>query len=110
MSKVKKSETTSATQPTAARKSSTGNAEIQAKVDKENAQGFRGIETDSTPNANYTVSGVVSGAPTPETDVESAKKVRDESGLGMSALESAAREKDAAASNAANSRKIKRGK
>ena len=67
--------------------------EIEEKVQKESAQGFRGIEVDPTPNENYTVAGVTSGAPTPETDVESAKEVRENTGLGLSALEAAAREK-----------------
>jgi hypothetical protein len=51
-------------------------AEVQAQADKEAEQGFRGIETDPTPNENYTVAGVTSGAPTPETDKEHAEAVR----------------------------------
>jgi len=39
------------------------------------------------------VQGVTSGAPTPETDVDSAKDVRSQTGLGLSALEAADREK-----------------
>jgi len=35
---------------------------------KEHDQGFSGVETDPTPNENYTVAGVVAGKPTPETD------------------------------------------
>ena len=65
MSNSKKSDTKQETPAKA--KQSTGNAEVQAKVDKETAQGFRGTEVDPTPNENYTVSGVTSGAPTPET-------------------------------------------
>lgn len=42
--------------------------EVQAAVDKETEQGFRGTEVDPTPNENYTVVGVTSEAPTPETD------------------------------------------
>ncbi len=34
--------------------------------------GVWGVETDPTPNRNYTVEGVVAGAPTPETDEEAA--------------------------------------
>ena len=45
-----------------------GQGEIQAKVDIEEEQGFRGIKVDPTPNENYTVDGVTSGAPTPEND------------------------------------------
>lgn len=52
-------------------------AEVQARADKESEQGFRGAETDPTPNENYTVSGVTSGRPTPETDREQARKVRE---------------------------------
>lgn len=54
-----------------------GEAEVQAKVDEENEQGFRGTAVDPTPRDNYTVSGVTSGAPTPETDDEAAKTARD---------------------------------
>ena len=35
--------------------------------------GVWGVETDPTPNRNYTVEGVVAGAPTPETDEEAAR-------------------------------------
>jgi hypothetical protein len=52
-------------------------AEVQRVADKEAEQGFRGVEADPTPNENYSVSGVTSGAPTPETDKEQAKKVRE---------------------------------
>lgn len=38
-------------------------------ADKENAQGYRGVATDDTPNENYTVAGVTSGKPTPETAI-----------------------------------------
>lgn len=68
---------------------------VQQKVDAEIAQGFRGVEVDSTPNENYTVAGVTKGLPTPETDVKTAQKVRQETGLGLSALEAAQREKEA---------------
>jgi hypothetical protein len=53
-----------------------GAAEVQARVDKELEQGFRGVEADPTPNENYTVAGVTSGAPTPETDEAHAEEVR----------------------------------
>lgn len=49
-----------------------GSAEVQDKVDVETEQGFRGVETDPTPNENYTVQGVTKGAPTPETDAGTA--------------------------------------
>jgi hypothetical protein len=50
-----------------------GQAEMQAQADQEAAQGFAGTEVDQTPNQAYTLAGVTSGAPTPETD-EAAKK------------------------------------
>lgn len=49
------------------------NAEVQATVDEETEQGFRGTKVDQTPNENYTVAGVTSGAPTPETDADAAR-------------------------------------
>ncbi|MDQ2785024.1 MAG: hypothetical protein M3Y58_08485 [Chloroflexota bacterium] len=42
--------------------------EVQATVDAENAQGFRGYNPDITPNENYTFNGQAKGLPTPETD------------------------------------------
>jgi hypothetical protein len=50
--------------------------QVQAKVDEETEQGFRGVEVDPTPNENYTVAGVTSGAPTPETDKGAAEDAR----------------------------------
>ncbi|GAB2718130.1 hypothetical protein [Streptomyces bullii] len=50
--------------------------EIQKANDEAQAQGFFGVETDPTPNENYSVAGVTSGAPTPETDPEYAREVR----------------------------------
>ena len=47
-----------------------GQGEVQAKMDEINEAGFFGTETDPTPNENYTVKGVTSGKPTPETDEE----------------------------------------
>jgi hypothetical protein len=51
-------------------------SELQARTDKELEQGFRGVEVDPTPNDNYTVAGVTSGAPTPETDEGQAEEAR----------------------------------
>jgi hypothetical protein len=51
-------------------------AEAQAKVDEDQARGFRGVEVDPTPNENYTIAGVTSGAPTPETDDNAAETAR----------------------------------
>jgi hypothetical protein len=48
----------------------------QETIDRETRQGFRGVEVDSTPNENYTLQGVTSGAPTPETDQGQAEQVR----------------------------------
>jgi hypothetical protein len=44
--------------------------DLQAEFDKAAEQGFFGNEVDSTPNQNYTLQGVASGAPTPETDAD----------------------------------------
>lgn len=49
-----------------------GGKEVQAKVDTENEQGFVGFVPDPTPNENYTVAGVTSGAPTPENNPQAA--------------------------------------
>lgn len=48
----------------------------QEVIDRETAQGFRGVEVDPTPNENYTLAGVTSGAPTPETDDDAAEAAR----------------------------------
>ncbi len=45
-----------------------GQDEVQARVDEANEKGYFGETPDPTPNENYTVAGVVKGAPTPETD------------------------------------------
>lgn len=49
-----------------------GEAQAQAQADQESEQGYRGYHVDPTPNAAYTVSGVTSGEPTPETDADAA--------------------------------------
>lgn len=49
-----------------------GGKEVQAKMDEETEQGYRGFVPDPTPNANYTVAGVTSGAPTPENNPQAA--------------------------------------
>lgn len=53
-----------------------GRAEVQENVDNETEQGYRGTVADTTPNENYTVDGVTSDKPTPETDPKQAEKVR----------------------------------
>lgn len=45
-----------------------GGKEVQAKMDEETEKGYRGFVPDPTPNENYTVAGVTSGAPTPENN------------------------------------------
>lgn len=49
---------------------------VQEAVDVETDQGFRGTKVDPTPNDNYTLAGVNSGKPTPETDDKAAEKAR----------------------------------
>lgn len=51
-----------------------GADQVQAKVNAEEEQGYRGVAPDPTPNEHYTVKGVTSGKPTPETDPELAAK------------------------------------
>lgn len=63
----------------APKKEDLGQKEVQDKSDSINDQGFAGTEADPTPNENYTVSGVTSGKPTPETDAEAAKKAKEAS-------------------------------
>lgn len=64
-----------------AKKDDSGEAEVQAKVDEAEAQGFFGTAVDPTPRENYTLEGVTSGKPTPETDdkaaAEAAQSLRD---------------------------------
>lgn len=50
-----------------AEKRDSGESEVKQKVDAENEVGYRGERVDETPLENYTVSGVTSGKPTPET-------------------------------------------
>ncbi len=58
-----------------------GQAEVQHAFDEANAKGYFGSVADPTPNENYTVSGVTSGAPTPETDEKAADAARKEAGF-----------------------------
>ncbi len=60
----------------AAQKGDAGAEEVQQRVDKENEQGFVGTEVDPTPNEAYTVEGVISDQPTPETDADAAAEAR----------------------------------
>jgi len=52
----------------AARTADAGQAEVQAKFDEANEKGYFGTTPDDTPNENYTLKGVTSGKPTPETE------------------------------------------
>jgi len=42
--------------------------EVQARFDEAAEKGYFGHAPDATPNANYTLAGVTSGKPTPETE------------------------------------------
>lgn len=44
-----------------------GEAEVQARFDEANAKGYFGEVPDETPAENYTLAGVTSGKPTPES-------------------------------------------
>jgi hypothetical protein len=76
-------------------KSDAGRAQAQEKMDAVTEQGFRGVAVDPTPNEAYTVAGVTSGAPTPETDVEAEKAARAAGPLETEAALDAEREKNA---------------
>jgi hypothetical protein len=60
--------------------------EVQKAVDKAEEKGYLGVEVDPTPDEHYTVAGVLAGKPTPETDLEHAREVRQK--LDDSARES----------------------
>lgn len=49
---------------------------IQKATDEAEEQGFFGTKVDPTDNEAYTLKGVTSGAPTPETDPDYAREVR----------------------------------
>ena len=59
------------------KKNDSGEADVQANVDEVNGQGFQGTQVDPTPRENYTLGGVTSGKPTPETDEKAAQAARD---------------------------------
>lgn len=54
------------TEPT--RQTDQAAAEVQRRVDAAEEKGYFGVSPDPTPRENYTVAGVTSGKPTPETD------------------------------------------
>jgi hypothetical protein len=45
-----------------------GASEVQAAFDEAEKKGYFGETPDETPNENYTLAGVTSGKPTPETE------------------------------------------
>lgn len=49
-----------------------GAGQVQKQFDEAHAKGFFGETTDPTPNSHYTISGVLAGKPTPETDYAAA--------------------------------------
>lgn len=50
--------------------------ETQKVVNQAEERGYLGVPVDPTPKENYTVAGVVAGKPTPETDPDHAREVR----------------------------------
>ncbi|NEB92443.1 hypothetical protein [Streptomyces bauhiniae] len=52
--------------------------EVQKAVDKAEDCGFLGVEVDATPDSHYTVAGVLEGKPTPETDPDHAREIRQQ--------------------------------
>lgn len=56
----------------ASKSSDLGQSELQAHFDEAHAKGYFGQSTDPTPNEHYTISGVLAGKPTPETNYEAA--------------------------------------
>jgi hypothetical protein len=52
--------------------------ETQQAVEEAEERGFLGVPVDPTPKEHYTVAGVLAGKPTPETDPEHARQVRQQ--------------------------------
>lgn len=52
----------------AAKQGDNGEAAVQAQFDAAHKVGYHGTSVDPTPNEHYTISGVLAGKPTPETD------------------------------------------
>ncbi len=50
---------------------------VASVLDPANEKGHFGDSVDPTPRENYTVAGVTSGKPTPETDDKAAAAARD---------------------------------
>lgn len=57
---------------------------VQEAVDEETERGYNGTEVDPTPNENYTLQGVTSGKPTPETDEKAASKAAESASAARS--------------------------
>jgi hypothetical protein len=53
-----------------------GEPRVAATIEEATELGFYGTEVDPVPNEHYTLAGVTSGKPTPETDAEVAEAVR----------------------------------
>lgn len=52
--------------------------EVQKAFDEAEDKGYIGVPVDPTDKHAYTVAGVVAGEPTPETDPDHARKVRQQ--------------------------------
>ncbi len=63
------------------KKTTGGKDQVQAAVDEETEQGFRGDKVDPTPDSAYSVAGVTKGAPTPETDDKAAAAADEAAGV-----------------------------
>lgn len=50
--------------------------EVQKVVDEAEDKGYLGVPVDPTDKHAYTVPGVLAGEPTPETDADHARQVR----------------------------------
>ena len=52
--------------------------EVQKAVDEAEDKGYLGVPVDPTPKEHYTIAGVIAGKPTPETDADHAREVRQQ--------------------------------
>jgi hypothetical protein len=75
------SETTEAAPTDGGGDGDAGQKQAQSAMDQEQAQGFRGAKVDPTPDEHYTMAGVTSGKPTPETDADAAADAKKGAGL-----------------------------
>lgn len=58
------------------KKSDVDTSSVEKAVNEAADKGYLGVATDPTPRENYSVAGVTSGAPTPETDDKAAAAAR----------------------------------